>query len=283
MGVDRVMWRMGRRGFPVLQRGLESVKYLDSQAKGLKAGTSYGSSFSFLHAFQHPHYKLDMDDADEKVRRNLVVFSSLILASAWLGHPELWLVTQLLTPDAARPPAWKVKSLALAVLVYLTARYWFSLAHEEARTSMGHEWHRIKTRIRDQTIRRGVARLNRTNKPLAFITTNMDEYLREEADKRGVAQGEKFLLKFSTVDIRPQNDWAGELHTTREFARDTSTGLSSGGAALSYDFPLGMRRLIRLHAAMNQLFYSRTAVEYFTPVGLSVFAFLVLTYRLVAA
>lgn len=224
-----------------------------------------------------------MDDDDGKVRRNLVVFSSLILASAWLNHPELWLVTQLLTPDAARPPAWKVTTLALAVLVYLMARYWFSPAHEDARMSMGHDWHRIKTRIRDRILIRGVERFHKTHKQLTFITTNMDEYVREQAVNWGDYRDEKFLLKFSTVHIQPRNDWGGELHTTREITGDARAELASGGVALTYEFPLGMRRLIRLRAAINQLFYSRTAVEYFTPIALSASAFVVLTYRLATA
>ncbi len=224
-----------------------------------------------------------MDDDDEKVRRNLVVFSSLILASTWLGHPELWLVTQLLTPDAGRPPAWKVTTLALAVLVYLTARYWFSPAHEAARSTMSHDWDRIKNRIRNQTIVRGVENFHVKRKQLSFISTDMDEYVRDQGVKWGGSQLKEFRLRFSAVHIQPRGEWAGELQTTREISSDTRTGLASGGILLPYEFPIGMRRSIRLRAAINQLFYSRTAVEYFTPIALSASAFVVLTYRLATA
>jgi hypothetical protein len=66
-------------------------------------------------------------DEDDKARRNLVVFSALVLAGAWLRLQPLATLGSILRPDASiaidSHRAW---ALVLAVLLYLLYRYRFS-------------------------------------------------------------------------------------------------------------------------------------------------------------
>lgn len=223
---------------------------------------------------------MPVDDTDDKVRRNLVVFSALIVASAWLGHPELWLVTKLLTPEAAPPPAWKVSSLALAILIYLFARYWFSAAHSTARTTMSNDWYQFKTDIRTKLLTQKIQNYHITKKQPSFITTDLDDYLYGQLRSKGVAPKEEFQIRFEAVRIQQRGEWDGELFTTRSFNASEISGMSSGGNSLGYQFPARMQRKIKFQAAVRQLFYSRTAFDFFTPIILSAVAMMVLLVRL---
>lgn len=225
---------------------------------------------------------MPVDDTDDKVRRNLVVFSALIVASAWLGHPELWLVTKLLTPEAAPPPAWKVSSLALAVLIYLFARYWFSAAHMNAQATMHDEWYKNTVSIHHQILINSLKSYHKTKRQPSFIKTNLAEYAREEASIRDVSSDEKFELRFLSVQISQNSEWDGELHTTREFISRTRGGRSNGGNTIAYNFPERTRQIIKARATFRQVIFSKTAAEYFTPLALSAIAACTLLARTIS-
>lgn len=225
---------------------------------------------------------MPVDDTDDKVRRNLVVFSALIVASAWLGHPELWLVTKLLTPEAATPPAWKVSTLALAVLIYLFARYWFSAAHMNARTHMKEEWYLNKYTILLHLITQSISKYNKTQKQPIIIKTDLSDYSKEEAKERGLSSNEKFEIRFTSVQISQTAAWVGEISTQLEFISSTYSGVSYGGRALIYEIPSMRRGLIKFQATLTQSVYSKTAVEYFTPLALSATALGILLVRIAA-
>ncbi|MDR7148255.1 hypothetical protein J2W49_000183 [Hydrogenophaga palleronii] len=222
---------------------------------------------------------MTIDDGDDKVRRNLVVFSALILASAWLGRPEMWLLSTLINVDAP-PLAWRVTTLALSVLIYLVARYWFSQAHTAARSAMSVDWSRNMSRVRDTLIEKTLKNYHRLKKQPAFIETNLENYCRgawSTWNGENTSDGE---LQFLTVHISPNDFWEGSISTTRHFAVAGKTGTSSGGNSLDFNFPPRIRTRIKATAAIHQVFYSRTAVEYFIPLALAYSALLVLLYRL---
>lgn len=71
-----------------------------------------------------------MDDEDDKVRRNLVMFSMAILLFAWLDVPLAAVAAKLLGDKPEGPQVvlapWKVWSAVAALLIYLILRYRFS-------------------------------------------------------------------------------------------------------------------------------------------------------------
>ncbi len=67
------------------------------------------------------------DDTDDKIRRNLVAFSSIIILGAWLGVPLAALADKALaagTLDKVTP--WRVWVAVVAVQAYLILRFRFS-------------------------------------------------------------------------------------------------------------------------------------------------------------
>lgn len=222
---------------------------------------------------------MPIDDVDDKVRRNLVVFSGLVLTAAWLGRPEMWPLSTLIKADMPTP-AWRITSLALVVLIYLVARYWFSQAHAAARHVMSVDWATNVSRVRDALIVKTLKNYHRTNKQPAFITTNLEEYLRDEWASWGGENASDRELQFISVHITPSNFWEGDVSSTRRFVDGGKSGTANGGNTLVFQFPPRSRARVSFTAAIYQASYSRTAVEYFVPLVLAYFALLVLLYRL---
>ncbi len=226
---------------------------------------------------------MPVDDTDDKVRRNLVVFSALIVASAWLGHPELWLVTKLLSAEAVPPPAWKVSVLALAVLFYLFTRYWFSPTREKSRTTMDTELYRIRTTLLHKQLTNSVKNHHKTKKQPSFIKTDLASYVKDELETRNIASDLNVIVEIIPGQIFQSNEWKGSIHTTRSVTSPNRGGMSSGGNAIDFEIPQSMQQTLKITAALKQAIYSQTAVEFYTPLVLSAIAFLTLAYRLFRA
>lgn len=77
---------------------------------------------------------MDFDDANEKVRRNLVLASAVILLLAWL-HIPLGLVLDRFFSGAVRVPDWRLWATEFTLMSYLSLRYNFSQSGGEAYRS----------------------------------------------------------------------------------------------------------------------------------------------------
>jgi hypothetical protein len=223
-----------------------------------------------------------MDDSDDKVRRNLVVFSGLVLAAAWLGHPELWLLSQITATSATPPPpAWKVTTLALCVHIYLTARYWFSTAHEVGRNTMERDWNSILDRIRTQTITEALQRYHLTQKQPSFLVDDLRGYVQRELSVWTSTPGDNSQVELISVEIGLNTNWDGIIAVQQKISGDKRSGIKSGGNTLRFIIPTKLKNQLMLKTAFQQVIYSRTAVEYFVPVVLASFALIVLIQKLV--
>jgi hypothetical protein len=220
-----------------------------------------------------------MDDVDDKVRRNLVVFSGLVLAATWLGHPEVLPLSTLIKAETPTP-TWRITTLAFVVLIYLVARYWFSQAHAAARHQMSIDWATNVSRVRDALILKTLKNHHRTKKQPTFIATNLEEYTRDEWASWGGENASDRELQFISVHIKPSDFWEGDISSTRRFVDGGKSGTAHGGNTLAFQFPLRSRARVSLKAAILQASFSRTAVEYFIPLVLAYLALLVLLYRL---
>lgn len=69
---------------------------------------------------------MPLDDDDKKIRRNLVVYSSLLLVLTWLDLPLGLLLEETLPKGLPKPQDYKLWALGFAVLAYLGIRFAFS-------------------------------------------------------------------------------------------------------------------------------------------------------------
>jgi len=66
-----------------------------------------------------------IDDVDDKIRRNLLVYAAVILATVWLGAP-LWSMLSAIGLINSSIPETKIIVVAIAIQLYLLMRYRFS-------------------------------------------------------------------------------------------------------------------------------------------------------------
>ena len=83
-----------------------------------------------------------IDDDNDKVRRNLVVASSIVIIFAWLGVSEAVLVEKLIGNQLALIN-WKVSVLFIAILTYLSMRYRFADSTKKEYGRLLSEWNAI--------------------------------------------------------------------------------------------------------------------------------------------
>lgn len=89
-----------------------------------------------------------MDD-DEKVRRNLVVFSGAVLVANYLDVSFTKIATQFLKLEQTDLDPRRVLTLSLVILIYLSMRYRFSEEGTKYSETMKVEWEQLcQARIR---------------------------------------------------------------------------------------------------------------------------------------
>lgn len=64
-----------------------------------------------------------IDDEDGKVRRNLVVYSTLVIVVTFLGIQPMQILLKLVGHDQGQVEAWKAWAISAAVLMYLKFRF----------------------------------------------------------------------------------------------------------------------------------------------------------------
>lgn len=95
-----------------------------------------------------------MDDEDSKIRRNLVVASTLIVLAWWLRLPMDKLSEKLFGVSSAPGLEWRVWLAAIVVLLYFLHRFRF--AGEAAGASM--QWQSSRRNLGQELIQRHFAR-----------------------------------------------------------------------------------------------------------------------------
>ncbi len=77
-----------------------------------------------------------MADEDDKVRRNLVVVSAVILVAGWLEIPFSAIVSKFVNTGELHHDPFRIWATGLAVLLYLAIRYSFSPEGERYRSAL---------------------------------------------------------------------------------------------------------------------------------------------------
>lgn len=221
-----------------------------------------------------------IDDTDDKVRRNLVVYSSLVLATWWLGGPDLSPISNLMNITTPNPPKWKLMVLAILIHVYLIARYWFSTTHVDARKIMHKDWAEIFMRTRDDFIDNSLLSYHKTRKQPLFLETNLASCLKdyERLANRKIAEGD--ILEITSITKTWTSLTRGTATAKCRIFNSTHPRSSEHNAFLGIKIPIKVQYSLKLQTAIKQLSYSKSSVEYFIPLVLATGAAVVLTFKM---
>lgn len=221
-----------------------------------------------------------IDDDLDKVRRNLVFSSSLVIL-AWLLEVP---ITAALTEKV---PTWQPQQLrvwlaVLAILLYLWIRYRFNYAGDAMFRDTLHQY---KARVADLamlyvdgTFRPEKSKGGCLNKTWQEIC---EEFRVNTVLHNPKAKGGAYSYAFDGLDFPP--DRRGLSGTVEVRLRTVGTVTIAGKVASTFDVRGAARTLLKCRAAVSISMYSKYAVEYLFPPVLWIAAMLIALSKLFLA
>jgi hypothetical protein len=218
-----------------------------------------------------------MEDGDDKIRRNVVVASAIVLLVAWLDLPVQGLAEKLFSvksDEASKIALWKVWSAVLALILYLGLRYRFSPAAKQAFEDVRAVW--IERCLSDGS---------------AIVQLDLLRMLNFE-ERSAVYRGDplKFLDPVGERDhdpskrvfkVEPQFEgrswWRGTARILESADGSTVERISDA----PFEIPLLTRLWTRIRILARMALYSELSLEFLVPATLAVVAAIVCATRLV--
>lgn len=223
-----------------------------------------------------------IDDDNDKVRRNLVVASSIVITFAWLGVGEIVLIQKLIGHEVALLN-WKVSVLFIAILTYLSLRYRFADSTIREYGRLIGEWNAIVANNVDKRIHQLFRIFTKTPQDTVLFSPKLSDYVNSQiAD---TAFGEKkdwHLVSLQHTSIQPKDMWSGELNMAIELmSADGYTSSRTGGNNIEYSFTGFERYRVLVISLIRLMTYTKGAIDFIAPISLTTFAFIILIFRLV--
>jgi hypothetical protein len=224
-----------------------------------------------------------MDD-DDKIRRNLVVTSSITILLAWLQVPLAAVANRLFgtSADNFAPAAWRVWFAAIAVLLYLSLRFRFS---EEVEAGL-----RALTEARDHRYHLLYLRNLRDLERRAHLGTLPEGSLRDEIEGQIANALARPHVSGGTSSVRPRFK-IGHIDKDVRAAKNQfpltliwdipgQSHPNMTQSTLEYEIPSELQHRLERQALLFALAYSRGSIVLLWPSVLALASLSVLTWKL---
>lgn len=221
-----------------------------------------------------------MDDDDDKVRRNLVVASALILVWSFLGIPHTVLLEKIGGGNAVIDPS-RLWAVGLALLIYLLARFRFQPAFGHLREGLASATYNLMVTATHRGFDRLVARFNATWVPNAAFTRREIDLLEESiAEMRA---NHPMLL-----NERPHINWGlatepGDKEQSYVLVLNWPNKARFEGITTQFELNGIDRMRARSRAFLHVVLYSPVGLSTCVPIVLAGLAGLTLLWRIAAA
>lgn len=222
-----------------------------------------------------------IEDDDDKIRRNLVLVSSFILICGWLGISEISFIEKFISQSVSLS-TWKVTTLFLVILLYLSLRFRFSDGTKKDLGRLIGEWNAIRLANVDRRISSLLKAFTKSHKDTNVFTPNLSVYFKEQASDSVISNRNDWnLISLEATRVEPKDVWHGEVRMA--IALGTNDGYTSsraGGNSISYSFTGYERYRLLVLSAFKLVTYTKGAIDFIAPIALAVIAFLFLVYKL---
>jgi hypothetical protein len=220
-------------------------------------------------------------DEDDKVRRNLVMFSAAILLVAWLDVPIQGILQETLKfkTDVAQGRTW---AAALVILAYLLLRYRFSEDAQSLVGGMDREFGgEVYTRVSKYATTRGEKRFADGAPDVAF--GERMRIVREtfQAEFPHEYEAAKWDMEVDPRDVASY--WSGTVVVTVYAGTEPEERKHLRSYPVTYKMPFMRRVPLALWAFCRSWVYSETSINYLTPVLMGVVAMIVVVWKLTVA
>lgn len=232
-----------------------------------------------------------MDDTQDKVRRNLVVFSAAIVIGWFLNLKITDIAKPFVSTNIADVNVGRLWLAILAVLAYLFLRYRFDNSTDFQIKSLFDEQERQKRNYLFKYLQRKINQINRTEKFTTIFHETLSRTVAGHKQQYEMTHSEKvsFRLQISNPlgDADPTLDeeksiWEGTVGISEEYWRAGTAGKNTySGDRYEFSIPFFGRIWIKIHSIVHLVSYSKSAVDFIVPMSLAGVAFLVAAGKLI--
>ncbi|HEY5581239.1 MAG TPA: hypothetical protein VIK56_08755 [Rhodoferax sp.] len=226
-----------------------------------------------------------MDD-DEKVRRNLVVVSAVILVSAWLDIPFSALIEKLVGQKYPSPDIFRIWILGFAVMIYTGVRYRFSSEGAQYSSEIQGELQRMREALTYVEVQKQADAYSKTGREPTVFGGKLSEFAetrRAETDN-GSELGDWGRPQMQlTVYEHRVDPWSFSMSASFVWLMGDRRMTSTGNSVIDVKIKGFYRWLIELQARLQTWGYSASSIKYLVPVLLSLCAVSTICFKVLQA
>lgn len=206
-----------------------------------------------------------IDDADDKVRRNLVLFCSFFLISYWLNISSTELIHKL-TGLNINLSVNKKATLLLVILIYLSLRYKFSKAFTEGFNQLKIDWLFKMKSVATRMVDHQLSNCSSSNSDI--FDPSLDKFCSKFlSDQTGAWNEEYDKAKMTLVgSLDFTYEWGGQVTVQVDVYQKKNGNKSIGqNALIEFSFK-GLNKYKLLCRSVVSLIYSKSAVDLLVPI-----------------
>lgn len=220
------------------------------------------------------------DDVEDKIRRNLLVYSWVVLVALWIDRP-VWNLLGIFDQYLAAVPPHKFIFVAIVIQIYLLLRYRFSSQALRAWRRYLVEAGGVFRRLIATDVQQRVSRFksNRTNE---LFDPRLQTYIIDEETYEPLAQGSRLQMhEMDVAALKFDSTWSGSFSCSTHLKNKSGAySARSGGNRINFTYT-GYRKIILIIKAIPALvLYTKGAVEMIFPVVLGLASLGVLLFQL---
>ncbi len=225
-----------------------------------------------------------MSDDNDKVRRNLVMASAVIVFSYWLDISLAKIIERLSGVSHVEATEWRLWVIGFSLMIYLMLRYNFSKEGHAYRSAIATE---VKNQRFSKTLWLVEKEANRFTKT-GYESPIFKESLNEAIANQTLQRNRRDLLKKGIRPyVRPQIYEQGQTAWEHKFTLTTvypdGMGATSGGRAIDVMIDKTRHRfLINAWAYLHAHLYTEASITNAVPVYMGTLAIGVLWMKVIA-
>jgi len=227
-----------------------------------------------------------MDDTKDKIRRNLLIFSSLTIFLLYVNLNETDLIKRVIGDIKFEVQQWKIQLTYIAILLYLLLRYRFTELYTDYLISRRNDIHNLSTAYSNKLVGSALVKIiaNQKKKDI-FIETEKD-FIHFCKTAKEMYPNSTFELRENANDVVPSYEkyyWEGFIHFHINVKYEQGNEQAdSKSMKLKFHINKWSRFLISFKVYRNLFLYSKTGVEYILPLVLGWVALIWLVVRFIS-
>lgn len=223
---------------------------------------------------------MDIDDSSEKIRRNLLVFSFIIVVSSFLDISIQKESKVFNAFDLASVSPFKFWLVITFILIYLFYRYWFDTNSHAAIDHFKNEQNNVNYREIKKLLNKDIEN--------SFLKNKQPKYLKGLAELENPHYVENTKTHGKPVKVESTGNltyngvaWIGRIGNEYSITWDGANYAHAGGNDNKYEIPFLRKKYIQLITMINIIIYSKSIGELIIPLTLFAVALSISVYKVI--